>query len=95
MNMLKSLTVFNMKLKSDRLKSVMNIFIPIGIAFLILIQFVTYEEKNEFGDLLNKSEYDDYIDLPKNLEENPDYKELNQITQALNDGNNQEEIIIS
>ena len=92
MNMLKSLTVFNMKLESDRLKSVMNIFIPIGIVFLVLIQVLVFEE-NEFSDISNPSPYDDYLDLPEDgVTTLDDNLLLRKIEQKLNEGNNEETI---
>ena len=95
MNMLKSLTVFNMKLESDRLKSVMNIFIPIGIVFLVLIQVLVFEEKNEFSDISNLSPYDDYLDLPEDgVTTLDDNLLLRKIEQKLNEGNNEETIEI-
>ena len=95
MNMLKSLTVFNMKLESDRLKSVMNIFIPIGIVFLVLIQVLVFEEKNEFSDISNPSPYDDYLDLPEDgITTLDDNLLLRKIEQKLNEGNNAETIEI-
>lgn len=98
MNMLKSLTVFNLKLKSERLKSVMNIFIPIGIVFLILIQIFTNKEENEFDDLLSKNEFDDYKDIPENgIPDLDDNKVLLEIEEKLNapENQNNEIIIIS
>ena len=95
MNMLKSLTVFNMKLESDRLKSVMNIFIPIGIVVLILIQVLVFEEKNEFSDISNPSPYDDYLDLPEDgITTLDDNLLLRKIEQKLNNGDNETEIKI-
>ena len=94
-NMLKSLTVFNMNLKSDRLKSVMNIFIPIGILFLVLIQVLIFEEKNEFSDIINTSQYDDYKDIPENgIPDLNDSNVLRNIEEKLNEGKNEKEIEI-
>ena len=66
----------------------MNIFIPIGIVFLILIQIFTNKKDNEFDDLLSKNEYDDYVDIPEGIPGIDDLKELNEFEVALNKENN-------